>query len=133
MKLAYVRLLVRDFEACLAFYRDVLGFEVAILAEHAKFAEFATGDVALELYDRAMMAEIAGRAEASDADGAVDRALLTLQVDSVDEAYAALKAKGVAFGVPPTDRPEWGARTAHFRDPDGNLIELFQHVPAKEE
>jgi catechol 2,3-dioxygenase-like lactoylglutathione lyase family enzyme len=28
------------------------------------------------------------------------------------------------------DRPEWGIRTAHFRDPDGNLIEINQ--PLKE-
>jgi catechol 2,3-dioxygenase-like lactoylglutathione lyase family enzyme len=54
--------------------------------------------------------------------------LLTIQVESVDETYGALQAKGVAFDVGPTDRAEWGARTAHFRDPDGNLLELFQHI-----
>jgi lactoylglutathione lyase len=129
MKLGYVRLLVNHFEACVAFYRDVIGLKVAILAEHAKFAEFETGDVALELYDRGMMAEIAGTSAKGDAD-ARDRALLTFQVDDVDETYESLKAKGVAFVAPPTDREAWGARTAHFRDPDGNLLELFQHAHA---
>ena len=128
MKLGYVRLLVTDFDACLAFYRDTLGLPVSILAEHAKFAEFDTGQTALELYDRATMADIVGRADADDPTGAVDRALLTLQVESVDAKYEELSAKGVQFDVPPTDRADWGARTAHFRDPDGNLIELFQHV-----
>ena len=129
MKLAYVRLLVNDFDACVAFYRDVLGFPVAILAEHAKFAEFDTGETALELYDRSMMAELVGRVGRS-VTGEVDRALLTLRVDDVDETYEMLQAKGVSFDVPPTDREAWGARTAHFRDPDGNLIELFQHAHA---
>jgi catechol 2,3-dioxygenase-like lactoylglutathione lyase family enzyme len=129
MKLAYVRLLVRDFDACVEFYRDTLGFPVSILAEHAKFAEFATGETALELYDRGMMAEIVGRTDAGDSGGA-DRVLLTLSVDDVDETYEALKSKGVKLDVPPTDREAWGARTAHFRDPDGHLIELFQHAHA---
>jgi lactoylglutathione lyase len=132
MKLAYIRLLIRDFDACVAFYRDTLGFPVSILAEDAKFAEFDTGDTALELYDREMMAEIVGCTDSGDT-GRADRALLTLQVDSVDETYEALKSKGVKFDVPPTDREAWGARTAHFRDPDGNLIELFEHTHTREE
>ena len=131
-KLAYVRLLVRDFDGCVAFYHDTLGFPVSILAEHAKFAEFDTGETALELYDRGMMAEIAGTEGRPDVDGGIDRALVTFQVESVDEKYEELRAKGVKFDVPPTDRPDWGARTAHFRDPDGNLLELFQHVEQKE-
>jgi len=132
VKLSYIRLLVRDFDACVAFYRDVIGFPVAMHIEHAKFAEFDTGVTALEIYDRGQMAEIVGRAAAPATDGAIDHALLTLQVDSVDEGYESLRARGVQFDVPPTDRPDWGARTAHFRDPDGNLLELFQHVPHEE-
>ncbi len=128
MKLGYVRLLVRDFDACVAFYRDTLGFALAILAEEAKFAEFDTGDVALELYDRATMAQIIGSQGRTDVDGAIDHVSLTIHVESVDETYEALHAKGVAFDVGPTDRNDWGARTAHFRDPDGNLLELFQHI-----
>lgn len=127
MKLAYIRMLVRDFDTCVAFYRDTLGFPVSILAEDAKFAEFDTGETALEIYNRGMMAEIVGLDGRVDRGDAADRALLTFQVDSVDEAYESLKSKGVKFDVPPTDREAWSARTAHFRDPDGNLLELFQH------
>jgi catechol 2,3-dioxygenase-like lactoylglutathione lyase family enzyme len=132
VKLAYIRLLVRDFDTCVAFYRDKLGLPVAMHIGHAKFAEFDTGQTALEIYDRGQMADIVGRTGAPDPEATVDQTLLTLQVDSVDETYEVLRAKGVAFDVPPTDRPDWGARTAHFRDPDGNLIELFQHVPHEE-
>lgn len=128
MKLGYIRLLVRDFDACVTFYRDTLGFPVAILAEDAKFAEFATGETALELYDRGMMAEVVGTGLVQG--GETDRMLLTLQVDDVDEAYEALRTKGVKFEEPPSDREAWSARTAYFRDPDGNLIELFQHAHA---
>lgn len=129
MKLAYVRLLVRDFDSCVAFYRDVIGFPVAMMVDHAKFAEFNTGETALEIYDRDSMAEVVG----TGLETAGDRMLITLQVDDVDATFEALKAKGVTFEESPGDRPAWGARTAYFRDPEGNLIELFQHVPAHEE
>jgi len=52
------------------------------------------------------------------------------EVPNVDRASQELKTKGVVFETEPMDRPEWGIRTAHFRDPDGNLIEINQ--PLKE-
>jgi catechol 2,3-dioxygenase-like lactoylglutathione lyase family enzyme len=50
-----------------------------------------------------------------------------LQVDDVDAAYQALKAKGVNFISEPKDQ-FWGGRTAEFADPDGNkfIIESFK-------
>lgn len=37
-------------------------------------------------------------------------------------------AHGVELATPATDRPDWGIRTAHFRDPAGNLIEIKQRL-----
>jgi catechol-2,3-dioxygenase len=28
----------------------------------------------------------------------------------------------------PKDMPDWGIRTFHLRDPDGNLVEVFSHL-----
>jgi lactoylglutathione lyase len=42
-----------------------------------------------------------------------------------DEVCARLKDKGVVFFNEPHDRKEWNARVAHLRDPDGNVIELY--------
>jgi catechol 2,3-dioxygenase-like lactoylglutathione lyase family enzyme len=47
MGLGYVRLRVRDFDACVAFYRDTISLPVAILAE------FDTGEAALDLLQHA--------------------------------------------------------------------------------
>ncbi|MEO8457507.1 MAG: VOC family protein [Chloroflexota bacterium] len=129
MKLGYVRLLVRNFDACVAFYRDVIGFPVKMVVQEAKFAEFDTGETALEIYDRDSMAEVVGLGLMEGG----DRVLLTLQVDDIDAEFESLKAKGVNFEEAPRDQLAWGARTAYFRDPDGTLIELFQHVQAHEE
>jgi catechol 2,3-dioxygenase-like lactoylglutathione lyase family enzyme len=48
----------------------------------------------------------------------------------VDEAYRQLQARGVAFVTIPQSREEWGIRTAHFRDPDGNLLEIYSSLRA---
>jgi lactoylglutathione lyase len=49
-------------------------------------------------------------------------------VDNVDEVYQRLKDHNGILMAPPTDRPDWGIRTAHFRDPDGNLIEIYTNL-----
>ena len=46
--------------------------------------------------------------------------------------YEELIAKGVRFLRPPIDHP-WGKRTAPFADPEGNLWEISQDIPAKAE
>jgi catechol 2,3-dioxygenase-like lactoylglutathione lyase family enzyme len=48
----------------------------------------------------------------------------------VNQAYSDLSGKGVVFITGPHDRPEWGIRVAHFRDPDGTLIEVYQSLSA---
>jgi catechol 2,3-dioxygenase-like lactoylglutathione lyase family enzyme len=51
---------------------------------------------------------------------------LALQVDNVDLSYQQLQAKGVQFlGKPFTYNPP-GYRVAFLRDPEGNILELYQ-------
>jgi hypothetical protein len=40
-----------------------------------------------------------------------------------------LGARGVSFLNEPHDRPDWGIRVLHLRDPDGLLIELNEPLP----
>jgi len=40
-------------------------------------------------------------------------------------------ASRVAAG--PTERPDWGGRVLHLRDPSGNLVELFESIPREGE
>jgi uncharacterized glyoxalase superfamily protein PhnB len=53
--------------------------------------------------------------------------LFNIFVENVDEAFEALKSKGVAFFIEPMDR-YWGRRTAHFKDPDGVIWEISQSI-----
>lgn len=44
--------------------------------------------------------------------------------EAVDVCAAELTAAGIPLLSPPTDQP-WRHRTLFFRDPDGNLVEIF--------
>lgn len=124
LTLSYVRLLVGDYSACFRFYRDVLGLEPTFGDETSGYADFRTGDISLALFDRGEMLEAIQIAPSTTSEGQ-DRVALIFQAGRVDEAVAELEGKGVQFVTRPTDRPDWGIRVAHFRDPDGTLLEIF--------
>jgi lactoylglutathione lyase len=125
-RLTSTRLLVIDFAACFRFYRDALGFRPVVGSEHDGRADFDTGGSGLSLFDRHEMCEALGTSPRPGADLAPDPVCLVLAVADVDAAWAHLEGLGARVAAGPTDRPEWNLRTAHVRDPDGNLIELNQ-------
>jgi catechol 2,3-dioxygenase-like lactoylglutathione lyase family enzyme len=124
LQYTFNRLLTADFRAMFLFYRDALGFRPLFGDENEVYAEFDTGAVTLALFRRDIMAEAIGAADRSPSAEAQDAVASIYGVPNVDEAVRELESRGVVFIAPPTDREEWGIRTAHFRDPDGNLIEI---------
>ena len=123
LRFTYTRLLVDDYAACFRFYRDVLGFRVGFGDETSGYADLDTGEVSIALFDRREMAEGIDQGLGEDTRQG-DRLALIFAVDDVDREAAVLQEKGAPLAAPPTDHPDWGIRTAHFRDPDGNLIEI---------
>ena len=125
LKYTHTRLLVRDFPAAFRFYRDTLGFPTTFGEEDENYADFDAGGMTLALFPRPLMAEAVGTMDSPAHGGGQDAVALIFAVEDVDQAYQDLGAQGVAFLTPPQDRPLWGIRTAHFRDPDGNLLEIY--------
>jgi catechol 2,3-dioxygenase-like lactoylglutathione lyase family enzyme len=124
LRFSHTRLLVRDYAACFRFYRDVLRFEVGFGDETSGYADFQTGESTLALFDRGEMAAAIGTEHLPVFVESQDEVALICSVESVDATYEDLRAKGVVFVTEPQDHAEWGVRTAHFRDPDGTLIEI---------
>jgi catechol 2,3-dioxygenase-like lactoylglutathione lyase family enzyme len=126
MKLDTVRLLVTRFDETFAFYRDVIGLTPTWGKPGENYASFVfPGGGQMAIFRRALMAEAVGTAGQPSTRREQDTAALVLTVDDVDAAYARLRARGVAFAGAPANRDAWGIRVAHFRDPDGNLLEVF--------
>jgi catechol 2,3-dioxygenase-like lactoylglutathione lyase family enzyme len=51
--------------------------------------------------------------------------IVYFECSDLDRTYADLSARGIAFQTVPTDQ-RWLWREAYLRDPDGNLLCLFQ-------
>ena len=115
MEVLQSRVLYRpvDYQASVAFYRDVVGLHV--------FREWGTGTVfflgggLLELSRSA--APVSG-----------DKVSLWLHVRDVDAEFTRLQAAGVEVVEAPVTEP-WGLREARLRDPDGLLLVLVEVLP----
>ncbi|WP_413201237.1 VOC family protein [Nostoc piscinale] len=129
LQLTHIRLLVNNYKDCFFFYRDVLGFWIDWGDENSGYAELHTGDnLKLALFRKDFMAEAIPSAYLPSASDCHNKMALIFAVDNVDEVYEKLKERNVVIVTQPLDRPAWGLRTAHFRDPDGNLIEIFSNL-----
>ena len=130
MNLTHVRVLVTEFDACLRFYRDVLGLELAWGEEGGGYASSRAGDGSLlALFGRQTTATAIGHADAPVEAAGQDRAMLIFEVPDLEAAVARLKDKGAAFLPDIQDQPDWGIRTVFLRDPDGTLMELNCPLP----
>ncbi|MEC3885743.1 VOC family protein [Halobacillus sp. HZG1] len=127
MDLTHVRLLVDDYVTCFHFYRDTLGFEVTWGDENSNYADFRFQGVTLGVFERKQMVEALGDVYAKSGTRE-DRAALIFKVDDVEEMYEEWKRK-VTFITEPVEQTDWGIKVAHFRDPDGNLLEIYESIP----
>ena len=128
MQLTHIRLLVSDFRGCFRFYRDILRLTPEFGEESGSYAAFAAGHAKVALFKRELMAESVSTSEKPvDAD-CQDRTAVIVAVADVDAVAKRLHARGASFVNSPHDRPDWGVRCLHLRDPDGNLIEINQEI-----
>jgi lactoylglutathione lyase len=126
LELTHTRLLVDNYRECFLFYRDVLGFEVTWGDENSNYADFKFNSATLGVFDRKQMVEALGEDYTSNAEQ-VDRTALIFKVKNVEETYQELNSR-VKFITTPTDQKEWGIKVAHFRDPAGSLIEIYEKI-----
>jgi catechol 2,3-dioxygenase-like lactoylglutathione lyase family enzyme len=118
----YTVIFVRDMAAMRRFYEDVLGFEMTRELSAGWF-EYQIGGNTLAL----------ARPGRTAADTPVPRGTAALQLAfrvapaEVDQCADELVKKGVELLSPPTDHA-FGHRTLFFRDPDGNLLEVYAEI-----
>lgn len=118
-------LITNDVKALTAFYSQVLQIEPRRSGDD--YVEFPTKAGTLALFaDTAQEKYIPGSATA----GQNHSSILEFRVGNVDEEYARLRPVVKSWVKSPTTQP-WGTRSIYFRDPDGNLVDLFTPDAAK--
>ncbi|UTR14013.1 VOC family protein [Salipaludibacillus sp. LMS25] len=125
-----VRLLVTKFADCYRFYKDILGFKVTWGDSSSGYVSFEAGkDKAFAIFDRKAMAEAVGTTVLPTTVQGQDRFALIFKVEEkLDQMVVRLKSQNVDIVNGVQDRPDWGIKTIHLRDPDGNLIEMFSEL-----
>jgi lactoylglutathione lyase len=118
----YTVIFARDMAAMRHFYGTVLGFPV-LNELSASWIAYQVGSTTLALAEHGRRFK-----DAAPAAGVLSVQLaFRVPPPLVDECAKELSAAGVKIESGPTDEP-FGHRTLFFRDPDGNILEIYAEI-----
>jgi catechol 2,3-dioxygenase-like lactoylglutathione lyase family enzyme len=103
------------------FYQDL--FQVAVVREGDNLA-FATEGAEFTIFSAQGMERMAPGSMKGAGCGSFT---VEIEVEDVDAEYVCMTRKGVPCVKLPETYP-WGRRSAWFRDPDGNIINLYMRA-----
>lgn len=119
----YTVIFVRDMAAMRRFYEDVLALS-PLRELSPNWIEYGLGSNTLAL----------ARPSRTATDAPIPSGSASLQLAfrvsaaEVDACADELLRQGVALLSPPTNQQPFGHRTLFFRDPDGNLLEIYAEI-----
>lgn len=114
IELSGVILFTENYEACVAFYRDLLGLP---------YVFSKPGLTCLDFGGQYLMVESHGVARPHEKQRHENPTILRFNVNDVEQTARTLRDKGIAVDV---RHFEWGV-IGGFTDPDGNRCELKNH------
>lgn len=122
MQFASIRIITDDLDRMVAFYEQVTG----VTAERPApvFAELALPSATLAIGHTDTVPLFGADSARPAANRSV---IIEFRVDDVDTEYDRLRPLVGEWVQAPTTMP-WGNRSMLFRDPDGNLVNLFTPV-----
>ena len=141
MSIHHTAISTGDLERALAFYRDLLGFEMVselnwpagveladtitgLEGSAARSVMLRASNGSIELFEFASPAPKRGDPRRPVCDHGITH--IAFEVDDIDVEYERLKAAGMSFNCPPQDLG--ASRVTYGRDPDGNVLELWQSL-----
>jgi predicted enzyme related to lactoylglutathione lyase len=123
MNFASIRIFTHDVDRLTHFYETVTGITAA--RPVPIFAEIRTGAGTIAI---ASPETVAMLGEHAPKPGSNDTIIVEFLVTDVDAEFTRLRHVLENVVLEPTTMP-WGNRSTLFRDPDGNLVNLFSRTP----
>lgn len=120
-KIAAVCLTVKNFEASLDFYKNVLELPTDYIDQKGKFANFKVGETSLAIFQKDKATGMFPAKYMKPAGGF----LMSYQAKDLKTECKKLEAKGVKIFEGPKET-SWGQKVAYFQDPDGNIWEVSE-------
>ena len=121
MELVQCRMVTDDVEGLAGFYARLLDAPTTL---NGYYVEIPAGSASVGFSRRRFTEH--HEADGPQAPGLVrrDGIILDFLVGDVDAEYPRIAALGVGWVLPPTTQP-WGNRSMMFRDPAGNLVNVW--------
>ena len=128
MELQQCRIVTDDVAGLAGFYARLLGAPTAL---NEYYVEIQAGPASVGFSRRRFSEYRETDAQAPDArvPRGRDEIVLDFVANDVDAEYPRIAALGVDWAMPPTTQP-WGNRSMIFRDPAGNLVNVFSRPGA---
>ena len=120
-----IGLFVSDLCSQVAFYRDILGFEIDWDGK-GPYAEFKNENIRFAMYERKQLPALLGQTPSYPVglNGSFELAISVPVYSDVEKEYARVVKAGAKGVYAPRVEP-WGMRSSMIADPEGNLIEIF--------
>ena len=119
-----IGIFVNDIHKMVAFYKDVLGFEID-WDGNGPYAEFKHEGIRFSMYERIQLPELLGKNPSfpSGINGTFELAIdLPVSADVDREFERVVKAGGQPIYAPRQE--PWGMYSSMVSDPEGNIVEI---------
>ena len=119
-----IGIFVSNLQNMVAFYRDVLGFEIEWDGK-GPYAEFKHEGIRFSMYERAQLPTLLNQTPTypSGLNGTFELAIDFPTSADLDREFDRIAKAGVRVIYAPRNEP-WGMRSSMIADPEGNIIEL---------
>jgi predicted enzyme related to lactoylglutathione lyase len=127
MELVQSRVVTDDVAGMAAFYATLIGTSIVL---NDYYVEVPTGGLSVG-FSKCRFTECSRAGDGQGREVPSGQVILDFRVDDVDTEFTRIDQLGVDWVLKPTTQP-WGSRSMVFRDPEGNLVNVYSRTEGEQ-